>query len=123
MYTLTGQPKSTQAIYRYTCAGKFPRMYMTQRGKDLKEHYQWELKSQRPKLLVGDLKVKLDLFFKDKKKRDVDNFNKLILDAGSGILYADDSQIQRLTVTKNYDKNNPRIVISIMKYDGRNETG
>ena len=116
MYILLGNPKSTQHIYKVACRGKFAKVYMTKEGKDVKEQYQWELKAYHPKMITDDIEVKLDLFFGDKRKRDVDNFNKLILDAGSGILYADDSQIQKLTISKHYDKENPRIVINIMKY-------
>lgn len=44
--TLTGEPKSTQHIYRYACRGNFRAMYMTAEGKALKEQYQWEANSQ-----------------------------------------------------------------------------
>lgn len=114
MYVLSEQPKSTQHIYKFACRGKFAKMYMTKEGKDIKERYQWELKKYITKIETGEIEVKLDLYFGDKRKRDVDNFNKLILDAGTGILYADDSQIQKLTIAKHYDKENPRVVINIM---------
>lgn len=43
--------------------------------------------------------LRVDLRFKGNRRRDVDNV-KLLLDALEGILYVDDSQITRLTVTK-----------------------
>ena len=113
-YTLTGQPKSTQTIYKYACRGKHPCMYMDKVGKDLKEQYKWEIIAQKAKLLTGELEVGLKLYFKDKRKRDVDNFNKLILDAGTDILWEDDSQIQKLTIEKYIDKINPRIELCII---------
>jgi Holliday junction resolvase RusA-like endonuclease len=108
-FTLKGNPKSTQRIYRFTCRGNFPSMYMTAEGKQIKETYQWELKSQKAKLFKGDISLSMEIFFNTKGKHDIDNFNKLILDAGTGILWEDDNQIVSLNITKYYDKENPRI--------------
>jgi crossover junction endodeoxyribonuclease RusA len=88
---------------------------MTAEGKEIKEVYQWELKAQKAKLLTGNLQVKVNLYFDDKRKRDIDNHNKLWMDAGTGILWTDDEQIQDLRITKNYDKNNPRIELFVEK--------
>jgi crossover junction endodeoxyribonuclease RusA len=115
LYILKGNPKSTQKIYRYACRGNHPCMYMTAEGKEIKEVYQWELKAQKAKLLTGNLQVKVNLYFDDKRKRDIDNHNKLWMDAGTGILWTDDEQIQDLRITKNYDKNNPRIELFVEK--------
>lgn len=40
--TLTGEPKSTQHIYRNTCRGGYSSTYMSSEGKAIKEGYQWE---------------------------------------------------------------------------------
>jgi len=106
---LSGNPKSTQTIYRYTCRGNYGNLYMTKTGKDLKEQYKWEMKALRPKITDKILEVEIGLYFGTKRKVDVDNFNKLILDAGSGIIWKDDSQIKKLTVEKFYDKKDPHI--------------
>ena len=108
---LEGNPKSTQTLYRFACRGSFPTMYMTKKGKDLKEQYQWEMTASKIKCTNKPVELTIDLYFNDKRKRDVDNFNKLILDAGNGILWDDDNQIQSLTVNKHYDKDTPRIEI------------
>jgi crossover junction endodeoxyribonuclease RusA len=89
-------------------------MYMTAEGKAIKEAYKWELKVQKAKMYQGDLEVKIELWFNDKRKRDVDNFNKLILDAGTGILWEDDSQIRILTISKYYNKDNPRVELEVI---------
>lgn len=74
---------------------------MTKEGIDCKESYQWEIKKQyKDKPILSPISVIIELYFSDKRKRDVDNFNKLILDAGSGILWEDDSQIQELIIRK-----------------------
>jgi crossover junction endodeoxyribonuclease RusA len=97
---LKGDPKSTQHIYRATCRGRFPTSFMTAEGKALKEAYQWEAKSQwQGPPFAGDVEVLVRFYFKTKRKRDLDNQNKLILDALTGIAYEDDNQISALHLT------------------------
>lgn len=116
--TLTGEPRSTSHIYKMTCRGKFASMYMSKDGKDIKSHYQKEARSQfNFEPMSENLKVMYTLYFGTKRKSDVDNFNKLIGDALTGIVWVDDNQIQELTIRKNYDKTNPRVELSIMKHN------
>jgi Holliday junction resolvase RusA-like endonuclease len=90
---------------------------MTPAGKALKEQYQWEAKAQwKGKPLEGDIEVSVTLYFGTKRKADLDNFNKLSLDALTGIAYEDDSQIAKLTIERGYDKARPRIEISVPKH-------
>lgn len=113
-FILKGNPQSTQHIYKMTCRGRFATMYMSKAGKELKESYQWQLKSQyKGKPLTKEIDLRVELFFGDERKRDIDNYNKIFLDSMSGIIFEDDSQIQSLLVVKNKDKANPRIEISI----------
>ena len=112
--TLSGEPKSTQHIYRSTCRGGFSTTYMTPDGKALKEQYQWEARSQwQGKPLDGDVALSITLYFGTKRRADIDNFNKLSLDALTGIVYEDDSQIAEMTLRRAYDKTRPRIEISV----------
>jgi Holliday junction resolvase RusA-like endonuclease len=111
---LTGEPKSTQSIYRASCRGSFPTTYMTAEGKAIKEAYQWEAKSQwKGKPLEGDVSLSITLYFGTKRRADLDNFNKLSLDALTGIAYLDDSQIAKLTIERGYDRSSPRIEIVV----------
>jgi Holliday junction resolvase RusA-like endonuclease len=114
---LFGEPKSTQHIYRTACRGRFPTLYMTPEGKALKEVYQWAAKSQwKGKPLEGDIEVSITLYFGTKRRADLDNFNKLSLDALTGIAYVDDSQIGMLTVVRSFDKSRPRIEVAVAAY-------
>jgi Holliday junction resolvase RusA-like endonuclease len=111
--TLLGEPKSTQHIYRNTCRAT----YMTAEGKALKEAYQWEAKSQwKGKPLQGDVALSITLFFGTKRRADLDNFNKLSLDALTGIAYEDDSQVAELYLKRAYDKARPRIQITVSSF-------
>jgi len=59
------------------------------------------------------LSMTLTYYFKDKRRRDVDNYSKCILDALQTIIYNDDNQIQHLTLSKYIDRENPRTEITI----------
>ena len=115
--TLLGSPQSTNNLYRSHCKFKFPTVYMTKAGKELKESYQWQVKSQwKEKMILDDVELIVVLYFGTKRKTDIDNHNKLWADSLSGIVYQDDKQIQKLTITKEYDKNSPRIEIIVLHY-------
>lgn len=115
--SLKGNPKSNQHIYRYMCRGKIGVLYMTKQGKDIKEDYIWQIKSQyKDKPIEEDVEMEVVLFFGDKRTRDIDNYGKLLLDSLNGTVLVDDSQIQKLTIKKDYDKSNPRIEVKISGY-------
>lgn len=87
---------------------------MTKEGKVRKEQYQWEAKSQwKQPILTRPVEVTIRLFFGSKRRTDIDNFHKISLDALTGIVYTDDSQIRKMVVEKCYDATNPRIEINI----------
>lgn len=110
MIVLTGNPISTQNAYGHT--GR--RRYMKTEAKNQKEQYQWEAKSQwKGKPLEGDLIAEIKLYFKDKRRRDWDNWHKISMDALEGIAYKDDSQIKKAVVEKFLDKEQPRIEIKL----------
>lgn len=108
---LKGTPPSTQHIYFH----KGRMVFMSKIGVACKQAYQWEMKAQyKGKPLLDPISVVLELYFKDERKRDVDNFNKLILDAGSGLLWKDDTQIEELIIRKFVDKKNPRVELTVI---------
>lgn len=112
--TLLGEPRSTSHIYQYACRGNHPCMYMTKIGRFIKEDYAWQARSQyHGNPLSGRLRIEITIYFGTKRKADWDNFHKLSMDALTGIVWADDSQIEEATVVKRYDKQNPRIEIVI----------
>lgn len=112
---LLGKPRSTGTLYKTMCRGNFPMTYLIQQGKDLKEDYaqqarlQWKSKPIKENGIVLDITV----YTGDKRKSDWDNFHKLSMDALTGIVWEDDSLITDANVHKRYDKENPRIEITI----------
>lgn len=90
-------------------------MYMTAVGKDLKQQYSLEARSQWKKPVTkNSVKVAVKLYFKDRRKRDIDNHNKIFIDSLTGIVWEDDSQIEELIISKHVDKSNPRIEIIVV---------
>lgn len=111
---LIGEPISTNGLYATMCRGNFPSRYMTKRGKDLKEDYQWQVKSQyKGKPMTGLIGMMVSLYFGNKRKNDIDNFNKIVYDALTGLVWVDDSQIEWVRTQKYYDKENPRVELEI----------
>ena len=96
---------------------------MTAEGKALKEVYQWEAKAQwKGKPLQGDIRLSITLYFGTKRKADLDNFNKLSVDALTGSVYEDDSQIAELHLKRAYDTVRPRIELAVRPIDAASET-
>lgn len=113
---LKGEPKSTNNIYKIACTGRFPRNYMSDGGKTLKQDYQYQAKIQwKEKPLTGPLDINIKLHFKTRRKHDIDNYGKILLDSLTGIVWEDDVQIQTMRVSKWIDQENPRIEIEIEK--------
>jgi Holliday junction resolvase RusA-like endonuclease len=59
------------------------------------------LAAMRLRPLAGDLAVEVEVYPPDRRRRDIDNVQKALLDAlAHGGAYADDSQVVRLEITK-----------------------
>jgi len=117
--TLKGNPLSTQSCYR---TGPNSFRYMIPKAKALKEDYMWQIKEQyKGEIIKANVTLTIVLFFGDRRKRDWDNFHKLSMDALEGTILENDCQIQAAHVYKNYDKEDPRIEISIIDIDGQEE--
>ena len=69
---------------------------------------QWE---RRP--LLGDLGIKMLFYRENRRKVDLDNLEKAMLDALEGILYQDDSQIKIKTGHIYYSKEHPGVEVEI----------
>jgi len=89
---------------------------MDKKCKEIKSDYVLQLMSQyKGEPFRTPLRVILSLWHGTKRVTDIDNFNKLVLDALTGIVYEDDSQIMELSITKGYDKENPRVELEIIE--------
>jgi len=119
--TLNKMPTSTQHIYvnkgyrgriiRFLNAKavEFKKQLTTKTKKTLASKKGFKPFSE-PNLLLT-----LDLYVPTRRKCDVDNFSKLILDSLNGLVYVDDSLIQEMIVRKFYRKGLPGIKIVVME--------
>ena len=105
--TLLWVPISTQNAYWQH--GKI--RYMKKEAKQTKDSYILQCKKQyKGKPIKSLLSIYIRLYFKDKRVRDWDNWHKISMDALTGIVYEDDSQIKLATIQiMERDKENPRI--------------
>ena len=88
---------------------------MTADGKATKMRYKLEAKKQwKGKPRTDDIEVWITLYFGTKRRADWDNFHKLSMDALTGIVWNDDSQIIHAHVEKAYSKEHPRIEIEVI---------
>ena len=68
--------------------------------------------------VTGPLNVRLRFFRNDHRRVDVDNLAKIPLDALNKLVWADDSQIVSLIVSKHHDGDNPRTEIDVFTAAG-----
>ena len=88
---------------------------MTHEGKALKEDWQWQIKSQWKLPPINEpIAMSVIIFWGDKRSRDIDNGNKILLDSMTGIVYTDDKLIDELKVVREYDKKAPRVEIVVV---------
>ena len=63
--------------------------------------------------ILGKIKLTLILHFKDKRKRDLDNYNKVLIDCLKNKLFEDDDQIYQLYMEKHIGCGFNKITIDI----------
>lgn len=77
------------------------RRFLTSEGNATKEDYAIQAKTQfRKPLITGDIALNITFTFSDRRKHDIDNCLKGLLDSMTGVLWKDDSQIIELHVFK-----------------------
>ena len=82
-------PVSVNKLYR-----RGTRVFKHSSAKERHEDMQWEMSSKyRGKPLTSRLAVYVKVTFPDRRRRDLDNSMKQIGDAGNGIIWEDDYQI------------------------------
>ena len=68
--------------------------------------------------IKGKIKLTLILYFKDKRKRDLDNYNKVLIDCLKNKLFEDDDQIYQLYMEKHigYGENKYVFKLILLKH-------
>lgn len=111
-------PPSANAYWR-TFRGQ---VKQSAQGRLYKELVERLLRARVPSLMTGPLNITMDIFrpapthanFAKSQARDLDNNNKVLLDALQGVLFENDSQVYRLeTEHWDHEPENPRVQIII----------
>ena len=106
IFTLNIKPLSINQAYRYSNN----RCYLTKEAKEYKSKIQEIIKDENK--IKGKVKLYVQFGFKDKRKRDVDNYLKIFIDSIKNILIEDDSEIISIIASKiNSNKENIKFFI------------
>lgn len=93
-------------------------MAMTKDGKAYKEVAQHLAKQQFScEPLAGRLAVFIDLHPPDRRKRDIANYEKLLIDSMQGVLFENDEQIDKLVIERKEVVKQGRAIISVGEID------
>lgn len=101
-----------------------PRPRVTKRGTYTPPKYKlWEttvslytitwMSANRIDPLTGDVAVTLHFRRKGKRRADLDNLVKAVLDALNGVAYGDDDQVTRIVATVTYNAPEPGVGVTV----------
>lgn len=77
------------------------RTVLSREGREYRRAVRLALAMRSVRPLLGPLVVAIEVHPPDRRRRDLDNLHKLLLDSmGNGGAYFDDSQIDKLTITR-----------------------
>lgn len=107
-------PPSTNHYYRRVG----PRTLISREGRRFRERVCSMLRASGVRPLAGRLRVEIDVNPPDRRRRDLDNLLKSLLDAiQHGGVYGDDSQIESLTIVRRgpVDGGRVHVLIRVME--------
>ncbi|WP_288081846.1 RusA family crossover junction endodeoxyribonuclease [Pseudomonas sp.] len=94
-------PPTVNTYYRHVVIGRAPRTLISEAGRRYREAVKAQVAGQVENALQGDLEVFVEAWFPDRRRRDLDNLLKSLLDSltHAGV-WQDDSQIIDLRIRK-----------------------
>ena len=75
------------------------RVVLSKQAREFKQIVSNSLPEDYTKI-IGRVKLEVKFMFKDKRKRDIDNYLKVLIDSIKGVLFEDDDQVYELHVVK-----------------------
>ncbi len=97
-------PPTVNTYWRHTVRGKLATVYISQEGQAYRKAVNLCLAEHGVKTyeLEGDLRVEIEVFPPDRRKRDIDNLLKSLLDSLTHAqVWKDDNQISDLRIYRN----------------------
>lgn len=106
-------PISVNAAYR-TWKG---RILISVKGREFKKFLINAFESKNIPKIEGVIGMDIEYFFKDRRNRDIDNYQKILIDCMKDILFEDDKMIYNLNLKKNIGCKFNKIIIKIYNLD------
>lgn len=110
-FTVPGQPRTWKRTNTYRGAKITPK-----EQRAYQQAIQWSaiaaIKSRSRWDLAARFAVEIDVY-SARRAGDLDNFSKNVCDAGNGVLWGDDRQIDELTIRRHVDKDAPRLEVVV----------
>ena len=91
------------------------RVLISKDGKEFKKELELYLTNYEK--ILGKIKLNIILHFKDKRKRDVDNYAKVLIDCLKNKLFEDDDMIYKLYMEKHIGYGENKIEIYVNKIE------
>jgi Holliday junction resolvase RusA-like endonuclease len=79
---------------------------------------EWAHHNQQPWDGTGEFHLDIEFHVHDLRKRDIDNLEKNVLDALTGIVYDDDQQVVSVNKTKMLSRSKARTIVSVKRVEG-----
>jgi len=108
-------PPSVNSYYRSIARGKICQAIISKKGREYKDKVKSFVGSST--LTDKPLSVAIKLHAPDKRKRDIDNYLKALLDSLTGCIWVDDSQINELSITRNEVVTNGKVKVKVWEYE------
>lgn len=102
-------PISVNAAYR-TWRG---RVLISAKGREFKKIICKKLTELNLTKIEGKIEMSIIYYFKDNRCRDIDNYQKVLIDCMKDILFEDDKMIYKLNLEKHIGCDNNKIIIYI----------
>jgi len=102
-------PISVNAAYR-TWRG---RVLISAKGREFKQIICKKLTELNLTKIEGKIEMSIIYYFKDNRCRDIDNYQKVLIDCMKDILFEDDKMIYKLILEKHIGYGSNKIIIDI----------
>ena len=110
--TIPTVPVSVNLMYR-TYRG---RPILSKRGRQYKKDTKLYIEDCNIEPMTGNLSLTVEMYFKDKRKRDVDNHLKSLIDSLEGVLFENDTQIYEIIARKHIGCKANQTVIELSEF-------
>ena len=115
-FVVKGTPRPKQS-FRYSARGHYTPARIREWQSNVKSEAMYAMYGRIIYTKEEKVEVWLNFRLPDRRKRDIDNLSKGVLDSMNNIVYEDDAQVHKLTITKEVDKENEGVTVYVRAYN------